>query len=293
MKAKKVALIGAAGQLGSDIVKVFSKDLTFKLFPLTHQDIDITNSENFAKLLGKISPEILINTAAYHKVDEVENNPEKAFQVNSIAVKNLAQFCKEKSITLVFISTDYVFGLDSKRKKPYRETDTSGPVNVYGLSKLIGEYFIAYIAPKYIIVRSSGLFGAAGASGKGGNFIETMIKLAKEGKSIKVVSDQVLNPTYTKDLAKQIAVIVKSGKLGLFHAASEGQCSWYGFAREIFKLLNSKVDLKAVKSSQFPTPARRPTYSVLRNSKLEQLGLNVMRHWREGLTDYLSEKGYI
>lgn len=293
MKTKKIALIGANGQLGSDIIKVFSKDSAFKVFPLTHADIEITDSANFIKVLGKISPDIVINTAAYHKVDEVEDNPEKAFLVNSIAVKNLAQFCKNQNIVLVFVSSDYVFGLDSKRKAAYCETDTPGPVNVYGLSKLAGEYFIRYIAPKFVIVRSSGLFGKTGSSGKGGNFVETMIKLAKEGKPIKVVSDQVLAPTYSKDLAKQIGVIIKSEKLGFFHAASVGYCSWHEFAKEIFRLCGLKVNLKPVKSVQFSTPAKRPSYSVLENSNLKKFRLNTMRHWRRGLKDYLSEKGYI
>lgn len=288
---KKIALIGANGQLGSDIKEILSKD--FEILPLTHQDIEITNIDNVNNVLEKISPNIVINTSAYHKVDEVEDNPEKAFLVNSIAQKNLAELCNKKNWTLVFISTDYVFGQDELRKKPYRETDTPGPINVYGVSKLAGEYFTQYICKKNFIVRVCGLYGKAGSSGKGGNFVELMIKLGKEKGEVNVVDDQVLTPTYTKNIAENLNELLKTDYYGLYHMTSEGQCSWWQFASEIFKLLKMKVRCNPVSSSHFPTRAKRPKYSVLKKENLSKINLNKMNNWKINLKMYLKEKGYL
>lgn len=293
MSKRRVALIGASGQLGSDIVKVFSKDTAFKLFPLTHRDIEVTNVKNATKVFDTIKPEIIINTAAYHKVDEVEKSPKKAFLVNSIVPKNLAQYANNNKQTLVFLSSDYVFGAEEKRRKPYEESDCPGPINVYGLSKLAGEYCIRYSCPNHLIIRTSGLFGVAGASGKGGNFIETMLKKAQEKGPVRVVNDQIVTPTYTRDLAMQVAALLKTRKLGTYHATAEGKCSWYTFAKEIFKLTNTKVKLIPVTSSEMKTTAKRPMYSVLENHNLKRLGLNIMRHWKSGLKDYLKEKRHL
>lgn len=293
MKKIKIALIGTNGQLGTDLSKTLLSETQFSTFPLTHQDIEITNQKNLFKTINKINPDFVINTAAFHKLDEVEKNPNKAFLVNSIACYYLANYCKEKKKTLVFISTDYVFGLDKSRSKPYKETDHPGPVNTYGVTKLAGENFIRFINPKYMIIRTSGLFGTAGSSGKGGNFVETMLKLAQQKSQIKVVNDQIVSPTYTIDLARQITYLVGKGKFGLFHATSEGKCSWYEFAKEIFRLTNYKVNLKAVSSSEFPTKAQRPSYSVLGNYQLKKENINKMHHWKVSLKDYLKKKGHL
>lgn len=289
----KIALIGANGQLGSDLTKVLSKDPSFSLFPLTHKDIEITKDEMINQVLSSIKPSIVINTSAYHKVDEVEVNPEKAFLVNSIAVKNLAQYCQGKKNLLVHISTDYVFGLDDRRTKPYTEDDIPAPINTYGITKLAGENFIKYTCPQHLIIRTSGLFGTAGSSGKGGNFVETMLKLARKKKEVRVVNDQTLSPTYTLRLAEQISALIKKTCQGLFHATSEGYCSWYEFAREIFKLTNTECILKPVTSDQFSTIARRPKFSVLENYRLKEVGINLIPSWQECLKAYLKEKSYI
>ena len=289
----KVTLIGANGQLGTDIVKVFEKDSAFHLFPLTRKDLDVTVKEKTAKVLTEIKPDIVINTAAYHKVDEVEDNPQKAFLVNATAPQHLAELAEESQWTVVFISTDYVFGLDKKKKTPYTEEDRPGPINVYGISKLAGEGVTRYICQKHFVIRVSGLFGVAGPAGKGENFVDLMVRLAKERGEVNVVNDQVLTPTYTKNVAENLAALLKTDAYGLYHMTSEGECSWWEFASEIFKLLHLKVRCNPVDSSFFKTRARRPHYSVLENAALKKLNLNLMRPWQENLKLYLKEKGYL
>lgn len=290
---KKVALIGSNGQLGTDILKITEKEQSFSIIPLTHKDIEICDKENILRTLDNINPDIILNTAAYNRVDDAEKDPTQAFQINAFATKNLAEYAKLKNIILMHISTDYVFGLDKERKTPYNEDDLPGPVNAYGLSKLTGEYFVKQICSKYFVVRSSGLFGSAQSSSKGYNFIELMIRLAKEKKDIKVVNDQISIPTYTIDLAKQIFTILSHTDFGMYHAAAEGQCSHYEFAKEIFRLTKLSANLNPITSEKFGSVAKRPKYSVLSTEKLKKLGLYNMPDWHEGLKDYLKEKGYI
>lgn len=286
----KILLIGANGQLGNDLIKTIPADV---LIPLTHKDIEILDFAQTEEIIKKYQPNIIINTSAYHKVDECETNEKKSLEINAIAVKNLALICKKIDAALVHFSTDYVFGLNKDRKIPYSEIDNPGPLNAYGVSKLAGEYFIQYVNPKYFIIRTCGLYGSAGSSGKGGNFVETMMRLGKEKNEVKVVNDQILTPTYTKDLAKNVWALIQTDHYGLYHMTSEGYCSWYEFAAEIFALTNNKVKCTAVSSSVFPTPATRPGYSVLENNNLNKIKLNNMRNWQEALKDYLMEKKYI
>lgn len=284
-------MIGANGQLGTDIRKVFEG--RFDIIPLTRADMDITDIDSTKKVLAEIKPDMVINTAAYHKVDEVEENPEKAFLVNSAAEKNLAELSQEEKWTLVFLSTDYAFGLDENRKKPYVETDAPGPVNVYGASKVAGELVTRYITDKHFVVRVCGLFGVAGSSGKGGNFVELMIRLGKEKGEVSVVNDQILTPTYTRNIAENMLELLKTDNYGLYHMTSEGSCSWWQFADEIFKQLEMKVKNNPVDSNFFKTRAKRPGYSVLENHNLKKLNLNRMRDWKENLKLYLREKGHL
>lgn len=291
-KIQKILIIGADGQLGSDLVTLLEKD--YKLLTPTIEELDITDFRKTKEYIFKNSPDTIINTAAFHNVDECEKNPEKSFLINTFAVKNLAEICKEQDIVLAHISTDYVFGLDKNRKTPYTENDLPGPVNIYGISKLAGEYCIQYIFEKHFIVRTAGLFGVAGCKEKGrSNFIETMIKLAKEGKEIKVKNDEYTSPTYTKELAEKIKELIKTEYYGTYHITNHGECSWYEFAKKIFELMDLKINCQPVSSSQFQTFAKRPSYSVLENKKLKELGIDKMSHWQEALKKYLKEKGYI
>jgi len=289
---KKILLIGADGQLGTDLVKVLQKDYEL-LCPLL-DEFDITHFEKVKEYVKTHAPDLIINTAAFHNTDECEKNPEKSFLVNTFAVKNLSEICKEKDILLVHISTDYVFGLDEKRRIPYTEEDLPGPVNIYGISKLAGEYCICYTFEKCFIIRPAALFGTAGCKEKGrGNFIETMLKLAKERKEIKVKNDEFISPTYTKELAENIAELIKTPEYGIYHITSQGGCSWYEFAKKIFELTNAKVNCQSVSSDEFPTIAKRPRYSILENKHLKEIGLDKMSHWQDALKKYLKEKGHI
>lgn len=291
--AKKVVIIGSNGQLGNDLKRVFSDKNENNIFPLTHSDIEISNPESIESALNNINPDIIINTAAYNNVDEIEKDAEKAFLINSLANKYLAKYCNKKDSIFVGISTDYVFGRDEKRNTPYTESDCPGPINVYGVSKLAAEYFIEYECKKHFIIRTCGLFGIKNSSVKKTNFVETILKASKEKDVIQVVNDQFVSPTYTYDLAKQICKLIETDAFGIYHATAQGSCSWYEFAKEIFYLTNTTINLEAVLSSNFPRPAKRPHYSVLQNKKLKELKIDIMRTWEVSLKDYLAEKRYI
>jgi dTDP-4-dehydrorhamnose reductase len=281
----KFLLIGANGQLGSDLVKTLAGE---DLLPLTHQDVDICEPVGVRATLRHYRPEVVINTAAYHKVDECEMNADQAFAVNSLGVRDLALACREQGCVLVHLSTDYVF--DGRKGTAYVETDPPNPINVYGISKLAGEYFIRYLLDRYFIVRTSGLFGVAGSSGKGGNFVELMLRLAREEQAIRVVDDQVLSPTYTLDLARQIRALIQTEHYGLYHATSHGACSWYQFTAKIFELAGLSPSFSPQTTAESGARATRPAHSELENSALQRIGLDQMRCWEEGLAAYLEAR---
>jgi len=285
-----IALIGSTGQLGTDFKKVIPKEL---LINLDYPDFDLTKGDLIREKLLAIRPDIIINTAAYNLVDRAEEFPEEALAVNYHGVKNLVDVCLELNCVLVHYSTDYVFGTDQNRHVPYTEDDEPAPLNKYGGSKLLGEREVTTRLKKYFLIRTSGLFGVAGSAGKGGNFIEAIIKKSKETGELQVVSDQILTPTYTLDLARQTWALIKTQNYGLYHITSEGSCSWYEFACEIMKYIKPQIKITPTKSSDYHSPAERPAYSVLENKKLKSLNLNQMRPWAETITDYLKEKGHI
>ncbi|MBI2252939.1 MAG: dTDP-4-dehydrorhamnose reductase, partial [Armatimonadetes bacterium] len=225
----KIVLIGADGQLGFDLKRVLGEE---ELIPLIHQDIEITDKENCFTVLNKISPQIVINTAGYIKVDECEKNPEKSYLVNSIGALNVAQASFKCKAACVYISTDYIF--DGEKNSPYLEEDWPHPLNIYGMSKFFGEMLVK-IFPKYFIVRSCGLYGVKGSK-KGYNFVDRIMELGKEKGEVKVVSDQALTPTYTLDLALAISELIKTDFYGIYHITNTGCCSWYDFTKKIFDL---------------------------------------------------------
>jgi dTDP-4-dehydrorhamnose reductase len=223
-------------------------------------------------------------------VDRAEADPEPAYVVNGWGVRALAKVCRDLDCLLVHYSTDYVFGKDGSRRQPYTETDTEGPVSVYGVTKLAGEGSVLKLCPKHLVVRTCGLYGLKGSGGKGGNFVETMIRLARERKALKVVDDQVCCPTATVDLADTTVRLLDAGGRGLFHVTSAGACSWYEFARTIFRLADVPADLSPTTSEAYAAPARRPAYSVLANDRLRALGLPPLRPWEEALSAYLAAR---
>ncbi|UCD57792.1 MAG: dTDP-4-dehydrorhamnose reductase [Candidatus Hydrogenedentota bacterium] len=282
----KTLLIGADGQLGSDLRKAYPVD---DLVPLTIADLDVCDYPEVDRIFREHSPDVVINTAAYHRVDECEDYPEKAMEVNALAVRNLAVVCKRIDAILVHFSTDYVF--DGEASRPYTEADTPRPLSAYAISKLAGEHYIRYVHDKHFIIRLCGLYGVTGSMEKGTNFVETMLKLAKEGKDIKVVNDQTLTPTYTRALAPRIKALIETKQYGLYHMACEGACSWYDFARGIFELSGLKPNLSPTTSDVYRTPAKRPRYSVLENENLKSVpGVPPMPHWRDALKEYLEER---
>jgi dTDP-4-dehydrorhamnose reductase len=281
----RIVLIGANGQLGSDLAPVLSGE---ELTCLTHADLEITDAARVQAALASYRPDVVINTSAFHRVDDCERNPEQAFAVNVFGVRNLALACRDQAATLVHLSTDYVF--DGRKGLPYVETDTPSPINAYGISKLTGECFVRCLLDRYFIIRTTGLYGKAGSSGKGGNFVELMLRLAGEGKPIRVVDDQCLTPTYTVDLALKIGELIATNRYGLYHITSGGQCSWFDFAQEIFRQVGVSPALAPQTTSQSGAFARRPACSVLDHAMLRQSGFAEMRPGPEALAAYLERR---
>jgi len=327
----RVIVIGANGQLGSDLCKELSSvnrakqsnfiepkpasvrsikarrkssddpvasivsELSGVLVPLTHSEIEVTDMDSVKQAFEKYRPDVVVNTAAFHRVDDCEDDPDKAFRVNALGARNVAVACEKFDAKLVFLSSDYIFGGEGERRTtPYTEFDTPVPLSVYGKSKLAGENLVQHVCSKYFIIRSSGLFGVAGASGKGGgNFVETMLRLAKERDQLRVVNDQVFSPTYTRDLAQKIVQIIRTEYYGIFHVTNKGACSWYEFAKEILRLAGLKTPLIPVTSDEYPQKVKRPPFSALDNYHLRLLGMDDMRPWQEALASYMKEKGHL
>ena len=279
----RVAIIGASGQLGTDLVKTFDD---FEVFPLTHRDVDVTKPETL-EVLNKIRPDVIVNTAAYVRVDDSEFYPEKAFAVNAIGALNVARVAEKIGSINVYVSTDYVF--DGEKGEPYVESDLTNPINVYGLSKLAGEISTVNYSSKHYVVRVASLYGKAGASGKGGNFVNWVIDMAKRGETLRIVEDQYMSPTYTLDVAEMLKVFLKKQpEWGVYHMVNEGCCSWYDFAKTIFDILGWDVCIEPIKSSELKRAARRPRFSALENRKLHGIGLK-MPEWRDALRRYLKK----
>jgi dTDP-4-dehydrorhamnose reductase len=283
----KITIIGSRGQLGADLMKVLQHE--HEVVGLTHKDIEVTDYNN-CLILKEYHPNVIINTAAFHKTDQCEEEPLKTFSVNALGAKNVATISKEIEATNVFISTDYIF--DGSKKEPYTEDDIPTPINTYGISKLAGELYTEQ-NPKHYIIRLASLFGIAGASGKGGNFVETMITKAKKNEPITVVDDMWMSPTYTKDAAATTKKIIELNlPFGTYHTTNQGYCTWFQFAKEIFKLTGLNPTLKPTKTNQIQMKAKRPRFSALKTLKLPKYGIQ-MREWKQALHDYLIEKGHI
>ena len=281
----RIMIIGADGQLGTDLVRTLEGDPV----PLTHADVEISDHSSIEAVMLEHKPQLIINTAAYHQVDLAEDNPEPAFVTNTIGARNLALTCAEHDIDLFHVSTDYVFGGD--KREPYSETDLPGPLNVYGTSKLAGENFVRALAPRSYVARTTGLFGIAGSREGRSNFVETMLRLAGQGRDINVVADQYVSPTYTYDLALAIGQLITTRKYGTYHITNSGYCSWFEMAIELFRITKLTPNINSITTTEFGAKANRPLYSVLSNNALERAGVPPLRTWREGLESYLTERG--
>jgi len=279
----KHVVFGSAGQLG----RALSERLLGEVVPLTHAAADLTQPNVLRAALTELRPSVVFNCAAYNFVDRAEREPDAAFAANAWGARSLASVCRDLDCTLVHFSSDYIFGLETGRTAPYREADTPGPISVYGLSKLTGEYLVRAISPKHIVIRTCGLYGARGSGGKGSNFVETMLRLAEAGQPIRVVNDQTCTPSYAADVAEATIQLVTTGGQGLYHVTNAGSCSWHEFAAAIFELAGLEAKLTAITSQEYGAAARRPVYSVL-GSRLAPL-----RPWREALSSFLEARRQI
>jgi dTDP-4-dehydrorhamnose reductase len=257
---------------------------------LPQEQADLTHTEHIRTLLTELRPDVVVNCGAYNLVDRAESEPDAAFAVNAWGVRHLAQVSQTLGAVLVHFSTDYIFGLDESRRTPYGEEDPPGPLGVYGLSKLAGEYLVRSLCPRHFIVRTCGLYGLWGSGGKGTNFVETMLRLAGQGKPLRVVADQTCTPSYTVDVATATAALVTTGRFGLYHIVNAESCSWFQLAAAIFELAGLHADLTPIASSQYPVAARRPRYSVMSCGAYQALGLPPLRTWRQALAAYLEER---
>jgi len=288
----KTILLGPNGQLGTDVQAAnVRKGGWLSLTPVGRSSVDLCDIEAATNFLRESNFDCLINCSSYHRTDEVERNAQLAFTINAHLVQRLAQICFEKQARLVHVSTDYVFG-GLLKSLPFTEADCKAPLNVYGASKAMGEDLALLTGAKVWVLRVASLFGTAGASGKGGNFVETMIRIGKEKGTLRVVADQTMSPTSTKDIAEVIiGMLQKDVAPGIWNVVNSGAASWYEFAKQIIARSNIKASVLPIDSGEFPTIARRPVYSVLDNTKLCD-ALGSIRAWQDALDEYLIAKGY-
>jgi dTDP-4-dehydrorhamnose reductase len=273
----RILVTGAHGQLGSAIATAWASD---EVLALSHAELDITDRAAVEVALGERRPELVVNTAAFTQVDACETEVERAFSVNAFGPLHLADACRTHGAALMHISTDYVF--DGNATSPYPEDAQVSPISVYGSSKATGEQLIRAALPSHYIVRTAGLYG-----GEGTNFVERMLQLASEGRTIRVVDDQVTSPTFTRDLARALRGIASSARFGTYHATNAGACSWFMFAHAIFEIAGIDAKLEPTTTAEYGAAARRPAYSVLANDALAAAGVEPLRGWREALEEYL------
>jgi dTDP-4-dehydrorhamnose reductase len=283
----RFVVVGATGQLGLDLVRTFNRP--GDLIGLSTRDIDIRDAARARAMLTDLRPTCVLNTAAYNLVDRAEDEPEQAFALNTEAVATLAATCQSLGATFAHFSTDYVF--DGRKRTPYLESDPPSPLSAYGESKLAGERQALQHCERTVIFRVSGLFGIAAISGKGkGNFVETMLRLARQGRKLRVVDDQVLGPSYTLDLARKVWAVLPKRAHAIYHLTSAGQTSFYDFARAALERAGLSADLTPVTSQEFGAQASRPAYSVLAHANLAALGEDDLRSWDAALDAYLAER---
>lgn len=280
-------IIGKTGQLGSALIEEAAKR-NHIVFSTSKQELDILNESAFANAIEQYRPDVVINTAAFHNVPLCEKEPLAAFQSNCIAVGKMAKITSDLGAWFVSFSTDYVFG--GEKKSPYIETDKPNPLQIYGLSKLAGEY-AALSYPNSIIIRTCGLYGLQGAASKKGNFVDNRINDSKKNKRLEISSEQTISPTSAAHLSQAVLRLIEhpSKESGIYHLVNEGCCTWFEFAREIFKILGKDIDVVPVNRRGMDGEMRRPLFSALKNKKAAELGI-VLPHWKEGLKEYLNAK---
>ena len=270
--------------LGADLQQALDPQHELILTDITGDvsPLDVTDTEAVSDILSATGPDTVIHAGAFTNVDGCETDPDTAYRVNSFGTWNLAAACAQAGSALVYISTDFVF--DGEKGEPYREFDPTNPLSCYGASKLAGEWYVRNLCPNHFIVRTAWLYGVNGKS-----FPRTMINAAKAGEPLSVVADQIGSPTFTRDLAGKIRDIIAGPLHGTYHVTNKGSCSWYEFAKTTLALAGmNDVEIKPIKSEEWPTPTKRPKYSVLRHWALETQGMDDMRPWEDALADFVS-----
>jgi len=282
---KHLLVTGANGQLGSEIKAVSANYSDFNFFFTDKDNLDISDKASIENFCRENSIDTIVNCAAYTAVDKAESDGENADKINHLSVKYLAEVCKDLNLSLVHISTDYVF--DGTNYKPYCEEDPVSPQSAYGESKLLGEKALLDVSPvNSIIIRTSWVY-----SSYGNNFVKTMLRLTKEKDELGVIYDQVGTPTYAKDLAVSILNIIPqldNQKVQTYHYSNEGVCSWYDFAKAIFELSNITCKVKPIETREYPTPAKRPHYSLLSKSKIKKHFDLEIPYWKDSLIECLT-----
>lgn len=277
----RVVVTGVSGQLGYDVVKELKKQ-GLTAVGLTRENLDITDENQVMNTMREINPEAVIHCAAYSAVDLAEEETEKALRVNALATSYLAKACAKNHAKMLYVSTDYVF--PGEGEKNYEPWDCAAPINWYGQTKYEGEQAVLRELKSYFIVRVSWVFGKNGK-----NFVRTMLRLSEERSTVSVVADQIGSPTYTVDLARCLAAMIKTEKYGTYHVTNEGFCSWYEFAKEIFRMSGKNITVQPLTSEQFPTKAKRPKNSRLSKEKLIEQGFERLPAWQDALSRYLDE----
>lgn len=281
----RLLVFGGWGQLGTDLA--LGAEGRHELLRPTHAEVDVADAEGVGEAVSRARPDVVIDLAAFHKVEACEADPRTAFDVNAFGALSVGRAARAVGARCVYVSTDYVF--DGERGQGYAEDDATGPLNVYGVSKEAGEHLVRAAAPDSLVVRGSGLFGHAGSSGKGGNFVETMLSNAERGEPISVVHDLRFSPTSTRDMAERMLLLLdRDVEGGTYHAANAGACTWFGFAEAIFRIAGVEADLTP-RSSAGDRPAR-PATSVLLDTRSDALGLPPAAPWEEALRRYLAER---
>jgi dTDP-4-dehydrorhamnose reductase len=275
----RILVTGASGMLGSDIVKAFISE--HDTIGVSSAKFDITELGSTLDYIKHIKPEVIIHSAAYTDVDACESNCEQAFKVNALGARNIAIAAREANASVAYISTDYVY--DGIKTSPYFEYDNVNPLSVYGRSKLDGENFVREFAGKYYIIRTSWLFGRNGK-----NFVKTMLDLSETRGTLNIVNDQIGSPTYTPDLAKAIKQLVESRCYGTYHLTNNEHCSWFDFAKYIFKAAGIKhMKLNPITTEEFGRPAPRPKNSVLEKFYWKLNGFEELRSYKDAVTEYI------
>ena len=282
----RTVLIGARGQLGTELRALLPPDTLALDLP----EFDVQREAEVRAALQAHGAELVINCAAQTNVDLCENEPEAAFAINALGARTVARCAAELGAAVIYISTDYVFGADTERSAAYAEHDVPGPINVYGASKWAGEALTLACNRQALVVRTCGLYGRAGARGKGGNFVETMLRLAGAGQPVRVVNDQRVSPTAAAELAVRLCALVAKRVDGVYHVAAPDSCTWFEFAQAIFAHEKVDADLRPVNSAEYPVRARRPAFSALCTLRLERAGVPPCRPWREMLDEYLCQR---